>query len=126
MYRIGKRFRFEAAHYLRGLPEGHKCARLHGHSYTVEVSVATDGDLVPPGFVVDFAELSALGTYLSKRYDHRVLNEVVNVAPTSENLARLLFDWCSANLHLPPGVTVAAVRVSETASTFAEYAPGQP
>lgn len=35
MYRIGKRFMFEAAHHLPDLPEGHKCARLHGHSYTV-------------------------------------------------------------------------------------------
>lgn len=42
MYRIGKLFRFEAAHHLSDLPEGHKCARLHGHSYTVEISVATD------------------------------------------------------------------------------------
>lgn len=126
MYRIGKRFRFEAAHHLPELPEGHKCARLHGHSYTVEVSVATDGDLTPPGFVVDFAVLSALGTYLSARFDHRLLNEVLDVAPTSENLARLLYEWCTASLLLPPGVTVAAVRVSETASTFAEYAPGRP
>ena len=126
MYRIGKRFRFEAAHHLPELPEGHKCARLHGHSYTVEVSVATNGDLTPPGFVVDFAELSALGTYLSERFDHRVLNEVVDVAPTSENLARLLYEWCAANLRLPPGATVAAVRVGETTSTFAEYAPGRP
>lgn len=125
MYRIGKRFVFEAAHQLPGLSEGHKCARLHGHSYTVEVSVATDGDLTPPGFVVDFDELSALGTYLNETFDHRDLNQVVDVAPTSENLARLLYEWCAANLRLPPGVTVAAVRVSETASTFAEYAPAR-
>ncbi|MGH3923824.1 MAG: 6-carboxytetrahydropterin synthase QueD [Pseudonocardiaceae bacterium] len=121
MYRIGKRFRFEAAHHLPELPEGHKCAQLHGHSYTVEVSVATNSDLTPPGFVVDFAELAALGTYLSERFDHRVLNEVVDVAPTSENLARLLYEWCAANLCLPPGVTVAAVRVGETASPTARY-----
>lgn len=125
MYRIGKRFRFEAAHQLPELSEGHKCARLHGHSYTVEVSVATDGDLTPPGFVVDFAELSALGAYLRERFDHRVLNEVIDVAPTSENLARLLYEWCATNLLLPPGVTVAGVRVSETAATFAEYTPAR-
>ncbi|MGH3693460.1 MAG: 6-pyruvoyl trahydropterin synthase family protein [Pseudonocardiaceae bacterium] len=107
------------------MPEGHKCARLHGHSYTVEVSVVTDGDLTRPGFVVDFAELSALGAYLSERFDHRVLNEVIDVAPTSENLARLLYEWCAMNLRLPPGATVAGVRVSETAETFAEYAPAR-
>ncbi len=126
MYRIAKRFRFEAAHHLPDLPEGHKCARPHGHSYTVEVSVATSGELAPPGFVVDFAELSALGAYLNETFDHRDLNKVVDVAPTSENLARLLYAWCAANLRLPPGVTVTAVRVGETASTFAEYAPARP
>lgn len=123
MYRIGKRFGFEAAHHLADLPDGHKCARPHGHSYTVEVSVTTNRDLAPPGFVVDFADLTPLGTYLKEAFDHRDLNEVVDVAPTSENLARLLYEWCAANLHLPVGVTVAAVQVSETASTFAEYTP---
>lgn len=126
MYRIGKRFRFEAAHHLPDLPDGHKCARPHGHSYTVEVSVITNGELAPPGFVVDFAELAPLGAYLKETFDHRDLNEVVDVAPTSENLARLLYEWCAANLHFPAGVTIAAVQVSETTSTFAVYAPGRP
>ena len=121
MYRIGKLFGFEAAHHLPGLPAGHKCARPHGHSYTVEISLAAEDVLVPPGFIVDFAELSPLGTYLAKAFDHRYLNETIDVAPTSENLARLLYDWCASNLRLPAGVQVAAVRVSETASTFAEY-----
>ncbi|MBI1759160.1 MAG: 6-carboxytetrahydropterin synthase [Actinobacteria bacterium] len=122
MYRIGKRFWFEAAHHLPDLPDGHKCARPHGHSYSVEVSLATaGGDLVPPGFVVDFAELAPLGAYLAETFDHRDLTEVVDVPPTSENLARLLYDWCASNLSLPSGVRVDSVRVSETASTFAEY-----
>lgn len=125
MYRIGKRFGFEAAHHLSQLPDEHKCARVHGHSYVVEVSVTTESEMTPPGFVVDFAALAPLGTYLKETFDHRDLNEVVEVAPTSENLARLLYEWCSTNLHLPAGVTVAAVQVSETASTFAEYAPGR-
>jgi 6-pyruvoyltetrahydropterin/6-carboxytetrahydropterin synthase len=125
VYRIGKRFGFEAAHRLPGLPDGHKCARPHGHSYTVEVSLTADGDLVPPGFVVDFAALAPLGAYLAERFDHRDLNEVVDGAPTSENLARLLYDWCAANLALPAGVSIAAVRVAEAASTFAEYTPAR-
>lgn len=125
MYRIGKRFGFEAAHHLPGLPDGHKCARPHGHSYSVEVSVATDGELAPSGFVADFADLGPVGVYVQETLDHRDLNEVIDVAPTSENLARLLFEWCAANLDLPSGVTVASVRVSETASTFAEYAPAR-
>ena len=51
---IGKRFSFEAGHHLGGLPDGHKCARPHGHSYTVEV-IVTAGELTGPGFVTDFA-----------------------------------------------------------------------
>lgn len=123
MYRIGKLFRFEAAHHLPGLPVGHKCARPHGHSYTAEVTVVTGGELTGPGFVVDFAELTALGAYLDASFDHQDLNSVLSVAPTSENLAAHLYLWCRANLALPDGVRVEKVRVSETRSTFAEYAP---
>lgn len=123
MYRIGKAFRFEAAHHLPGLPEGHKCARPHGHSYTAEVTVVTGAELTGPGFVVDFAELAALGTYLDAAFDHRDLNAVLPVASTSENLAAHLYQWCTVNLTLPAGVRVEKVRVSETASTFAEYIP---
>ena len=126
MFRIGKTFRFEAAHHLPDLPAEHKCSRPHGHSYTVEVEVSTDGELTPPGFVVDFAVLSPVGVYLAEHFDHRDLNEVVDGAPTSEYLARLLYEWCTANLDLPSGVTVACVRIRETASTFAEYSRARP
>lgn len=125
MYRICKRFGFEAAHHVPGLPASHKCARPHGHSYTVDVSLIA-GELAEIGFVVDFAELSVVGRYLQASFDHRDLNEVLDVPPTSENLARLIFLWCTENLPLPPGVSVDAVRVSETTSTYAEYIPGLP
>lgn len=121
-HRIGKRFAFEAAHRLAGLPDGHKCGRLHGHSYTVEVVLAA-AELSGPGFVTDFADLDPVKAYLAEVYDHRHLNEVVDVEPTSENLARVLFDWCIANLSLPRTVAVEAVRVSETPATWAEYRP---
>ena len=123
MYRIGKQFRFEAAHSLPGLPDGHKCARPHGHSYSVEITLATTEDLYGPGFVVDFADLAGLGTYLNGSFDHRDLNTVLDVPATSENLARHLYCWCVEHLDLPDSVRVERVRVSETASTFAEYAP---
>lgn len=123
MFRIAKRFTFDASHQLPDLPEGHKCGRLHGHTYTVEVvaaaaDIATDG----PGFVTDFADLAPLGKYLDATFDHRHLNDAVPFPPTSERLARHLYDWCS-NLTLPAGVRVAAVRVAETPNTWAEYAP---
>ena len=120
---IGKRFSFEAAHRLGGLPEGHKCARTHGHSYTVEVIVASQ-ELTGPGFVADFASLAPLAGYLAGQLDHRDLNEVLDFEPTSENLARHLHGWCQESVPLPGTARVEAVRVSETASTWAEYRPG--
>jgi len=122
MYTIGKSFTFEAGHWLPGLPDGHKCARQHGHSYTVEVELCSE-ELTPPGFVVDFGDLAPLKRYLDENLDHQPLNDVVDVAPTSENLARLLYEWCRSNLHLPAGVAVAAVRIRETAGTWARYEP---
>ncbi|MFD9214940.1 6-pyruvoyl tetrahydropterin synthase family protein [Streptomyces sp. NPDC059544] len=59
-HRIAGRFRFEAAHRVPGLPDGHEYARLHGHAYTAEIILTAD-DLVPPGFVKDFADLSVFG-----------------------------------------------------------------
>ncbi|MEU7982885.1 6-carboxytetrahydropterin synthase QueD [Micromonospora sp. NPDC049081] len=119
-YRIGKSFKFEAAHRLGDLPEHHKCARVHGHSYAVEVTLVAQV-LSGPGFVVDFAELEPVKQYLADAFDHRLVNDVVTVEPTSENLARLIFDWCAENLPLPDGVHVEAVRVSETATSWAEF-----
>ncbi|QIZ37936.1 6-carboxytetrahydropterin synthase QueD [Saccharopolyspora sp. ASAGF58] len=121
-YQIGKRFNFEAAHWLSGLPDGHKCGRLHGHSYAVEVLLAA-AELTGPGFVVDFGELAPLKEHLDECYDHQLLNEVLDVEPTSENLAKLVFDWCGTHIPLPEGVVITAVRVSETATTWAEYRP---
>jgi 6-pyruvoyltetrahydropterin/6-carboxytetrahydropterin synthase len=122
VYRIGKTFAFEAAHHLTGLPAGHKCTRRHGHSYTVTVTVAAEA-LTEPGFVTDFAGLAPLGRYLDGTLDHQDLNEVLGIEPTSENLARHLLDWCQQNVPLPAGAWFEAVRVSETASSWAEYRP---
>ena len=125
-HRIGKTFRFEAAHSLPGLPDGHKCGRPHGHSYAVEVWLVAAGPLTHPGFVVDFAELAPFGRYLTETFDHRDLNLVLDEPATSENLARWFFHWCEAHLELPVGVRVERTRVSETASTFAEYQAESP
>jgi 6-pyruvoyltetrahydropterin/6-carboxytetrahydropterin synthase len=120
VYRIGKRFTFAAAHLLAGLPTGHKCARLHGHTYTVEVELVAS-ELAPPGFVTDFGDLAPFQRYLGEHIDHRYLNDVLDGEPTSENLARHFFTWCAG--HLEPGIPgrVTAVRVWESPETWAEY-----
>lgn len=124
-YTIGKRFAFSASHCLPGLPEGHKCGRLHGHNYEVEV-VVTAEDLTGPGFVTDFGDLAPVKTYLDDAFDHRDLNEALDVPPTSENLAAHLADWFV--VHVEPQIPgcLVSVRVSETGSTWAQYTPERP
>lgn len=121
MFRIGKSFSFDAAHQLPDLPADHKCSRLHGHTYTVTLALELD-ELVEPGFVTDFGELAPFKRYLDERFDHRFLNDVLGVAPTSELLARHLAEWFLA--HLQPHVPgrLVSVRVAETPSSWAEYA----
>jgi 6-pyruvoyltetrahydropterin/6-carboxytetrahydropterin synthase len=67
VYRIAKTFTFEAAHHLSGLPEEHKCARTHGHSYRVEIVLESE-QLTETGFVDDFAELKPLGDYTAHEF----------------------------------------------------------
>ncbi len=124
-HEIGKRFRFEAAHRLPGLPEGHKCGRPHGHSYTVEV-VLTAGEMTPPGFVTDFGDLTPFRAYLDHELDHRDLNEVVDFPPTSENLTEYLAGWFMTNVEPSIPGRLVRLRVSETADTWAEFTPDRP
>ncbi|MCK9878269.1 6-carboxytetrahydropterin synthase [Frankia sp. Ag45/Mut15] len=121
-YRIGKRFSFDAAHHLDGLPPGHKCARVHGHTYTVEVVFAADR-LDEPGFVTDFGDLEPFGTYLDEKFDHRDLNDVLDVPPTSELLAAHLAQWIIDSLEPLVQGRLESVRVAESPNSWAEFAP---
>ena len=88
---IYKEFRFEAAHRLPNVPSGHKCARLHGHSFNIRVYV--DGPVDPHlGWVMDFADLKAVVKPLIEQLDHYYLNDIPGLEnPTSEVIARWLF-----------------------------------
>lgn len=112
---IFRRFTLEAAHHLPHVPEGHKCARLHGHSYRVEVHV--EGPVAPPtGWVVDFAELTEAFRPLHERLDHHYLNEVEGLDnPTSENLARWIWERLQDTLPL------SAVVIRETCTSGCVY-----
>lgn len=124
-YMIGKRYAFCAGHWIPGLLDGHKCGRQHGHNYTVEVVVEADR-LVDPGFVTDFGELAPLKRYLDATFDHGNLNDILDVPPTSENLAEHLAGWFIRELEPQIPGRLAAVRVSETESSWAEYRPDRP
>lgn len=117
MYRIAKEFHFSASHQLTHLSADHHCARLHGHNYVVTVELAAK-ELNADGFIRDYHELSALKVYIDTHFDHRHLNDVLDGPSTAENMARHFFDWCKARWP-----EVAAVRVSETPKTWAEYRP---
>lgn len=118
MYRITKEFHFSASHQLMSLPSGHQCSRLHGHNYIVEVELSAQ-ELNEHGFVRDYEELSALKRYIDDSFDHRHLNDVLgHDRVTAECLAKHFYDWCRARFP-----ATSAVRVSETAKTWAEYRP---
>jgi 6-pyruvoyltetrahydropterin/6-carboxytetrahydropterin synthase len=103
---IAKDFRFEAAHRLPHVPEGHKCARLHGHSFVVTLTVTGDVDPVR-GWVVDFDEVEERVRPVIRRLDHYYLNEVEGLDnPTSENLARWIWNQVRPLLPLLTAVTV--------------------
>lgn len=88
---IFKEFTFEAAHRLPAVPDGHKCGRLHGHSFRVEVFVSGPvGDR--SGWVIDFAEIKEKFDPIQKQLDHYYLNEIEGLEnPTSEILARWIW-----------------------------------
>ena len=114
--RLYKDFSFEAAHRLPNVPEGHKCARLHGHSFQVRVSV--EGPVGErSGWVMDFADLKAAFRPVYDKLDHRYLNEIAGLEnPTSEILARWIWRELEATL---PGLSEVEVR--ETCSTGCIY-----
>jgi len=88
--RIGRTYRFESAHHLPLLPDGHKCKNLHGHNYRIDVVLC--GALDARGFVKDFAEIDAEIMPLIKKVDHRLLNEVEGLEnPTAEMIAAWFF-----------------------------------
>ncbi|MEU1959664.1 6-carboxytetrahydropterin synthase QueD [Nocardia sp. NPDC019304] len=112
---IYREFTFEAAHRLPNVPAGHKCARLHGHSYRVVIQVA--GELDPKtGWVMDFAEIKKAFAPLSEQLDHHYLNEVPGLEnPTSEVIARWI--WARLIDQLP----LSQVVIKETCTSGCVY-----
>jgi 6-pyruvoyltetrahydropterin/6-carboxytetrahydropterin synthase len=105
---LRKSFQFEAAHHLPHLPTTHKCRRLHGHSFKVEVVVAGAVDQ-KLGWVMDYADISDAFKPIWSKLDHFYLNEIPGLEnPTSENLAVWIWDQLKPRLPLLSEVVVAA------------------
>jgi 6-pyruvoyltetrahydropterin/6-carboxytetrahydropterin synthase len=117
---IFKEFTFEAAHRLPHVPEGHKCARLHGHSYRVSIHIdAPVGS--ESGWVRDFADLSCAMSPILGRLDHYYLNEIEGLEnPTSEVLARWIWERLTRTL---PELSEVVVRETCTSGCTYRGAP---
>lgn len=114
--RLTKTFRFEAAHDLPTFPPGHKCRRLHGHSFRFDVIV--EGDVDPAdGYLIDYGEIKRAADPIVRRLDHFYLNEIDGLSnPTAENIAKWIWDELKPTLAL-----LAGIVVHETCTTSCKY-----
>ncbi len=113
---LRKTFQFEAAHLLPRLPKSHKCRRLHGHSFKVDVVV--EGALDPKlGWVMDYADITEIFKPIWEKLDHHYLNEIPGLEnPTSEIIA--LWIWKKLKPKLP---LLTEVVVAETCTAKCVY-----
>ncbi|HEX7048098.1 MAG TPA: 6-carboxytetrahydropterin synthase QueD [Gammaproteobacteria bacterium] len=109
---IYKVFHIEAAHRLPNVPAGHKCSRLHGHSFRVEIHIG--GEVDPAlGWVMDFADLKQAFEPLYRQLDHNYLNDIDGLEnPTSENLAAWIWRRLKPDLSALTRIVVAETCTS--------------
>ena len=113
---IYKEFTIEAAHLLPNLPDGHKCKRLHGHSFRIEIHINGEVDK-KLGWVMDFSDISKSFQPLFETLDHQYLNEIDGLEnPTSENIAKWI--WNKLNPELPG---LSKIIIKETCTSGCIY-----
>ena len=109
---IYKKFSFDSAHYLPNVPDDHKCRRMHGHTFNIEIHIGGPVNR-EIGWIMDFADIKTICDPVIKQLDHRVLNDIKGLNnPTSENLAKWI--WEKVNPQLSG---LKKIIVSETCST---------
>jgi 6-pyruvoyltetrahydropterin/6-carboxytetrahydropterin synthase len=114
--RLVKQFSFEAAHWLPTFPEGHKCRRMHGHSFRVEIAVEGDVD-ESKGYLIDYGDIARAVDPVKLRLDHYCLNEIPGLEnPTSEMIARWIWRELAAPLPM-----LSQVIVHETCTSRCEF-----
>ena len=114
--KLSKTFDFEAAHWLPTFAQGHKCRRLHGHSFRVDVIV--EGEVDPSrGYLIDYGDIKAAIEPVRMQLDHYLLNEIPGLEnPTAEMLTKWIYDRLKPALPL-----LSCVIVRETCTSSAEY-----
>ncbi|PWE53649.1 6-carboxytetrahydropterin synthase QueD [Metarhizobium album] len=114
--KLTQAFTFEAAHRLPNVPATHKCHRMHGHSYRLELQL--EGPVDPQtGFVIDFFDVEKVFGPVLERLDHHTLNDIEGLEnPTAENIAVWVWDKVKPLLD-----NVSSVKVFETPFCWAEY-----
>ena len=118
-FTLKRQFQIEAAHQLTLLPDDHKCRRLHGHSFHIDILVTGEADPTL-GWVMDYERIDEAWAPLFKTLDHHFLNEIPGLEnPTSETFARWIFDRLRDDL---PGLS--GVQISETCQETCLYTPG--
>ena len=124
--RLSKSFRFEAAHFLPTFSEGHKCRRMHGHSFIFEVIL--EGEVPEDsGYLIDYGQIAELCEPIRKRLDHYLLNEIEGLEnPTAENLARWIWRQLAPAMETAsdrPGnhPRLAEIVVHETCTSACHY-----
>ncbi len=122
MYTTALQFRFSASHRLTGLPPYHPDGRDHGHNYVVELRLVSR-EVDSAGLVADDRRLSGLGRYISEHLDRRRLNDVLQGQPSSELIARHLYEWCKAHWEPDLAGRLCQVRVSDSPASWAAYGP---
>ncbi len=126
--RLSKSFRFEAAHFLPTFPEGHKCRRMHGHSFIFDVIL--EGQVPEEtGYLIDYGQIAELCEPIRKQLDHYLLNDIDGLEnPTAEVLARWIwrklqtpFDQLTQEIGRPTDLRLAEIIVHETCTSACHY-----
>ncbi|HNR68481.1 MAG TPA: 6-carboxytetrahydropterin synthase QueD [bacterium] len=121
MYELTVQTTFSAAHHL--LDYSGACRRIHGHNWKVKASLQAS-QLNEKGMVFDLMEFQRILNTCVQQFDHRMINEVPpfdRINPTSEHLARIIFEWMSE--HLPANLRLTEIRVAETDDYSVVYTP---
>ena len=113
---IYKEFRFEAAHFLPNVPEGHPCKNTHGHSYRIKVFIK--GEINPAiGWIMDFTDIKKIFEPILLKIDHALLNNIEGLEnPTCENMA--IWVWAQLKPQLP---MLSKIEINETSSSGCIY-----